>query len=202
VSVDPAPVATAAGNSTSVAIRQAALRLFAQRGYANTTMKGLAQQVGIQPSGIYNHVESKQVLLREIVLGATRELIADAHRATVSTDDIRTQLLRAVRSHAAFHATHPLEMVVCNGEITSLQEPARTRLIAYREEYIGIFERLIAGGVALGSFSTPSPRLAAYTILQMGMGVSVWYVAGGELTPADIGDVYGEFALRIVGASI
>jgi AcrR family transcriptional regulator len=201
VIVDPGPLGSEVGGSTSAAIRQAALRLFAERGYANTTMKGLAEQVGIQPSGIYNHVDSKQVLLREIVLGAIRELIADARKATVSTDDVPTQLLRAVRVHAAFHATHPQEMFICNGEIPSLEEPTRARVVAYREEYIGIFDRLIACGVALGAFSTPSPKLAAYAILQMGMGVSVWYIDGGELSPADIGDLYGKFALRIVGAS-
>jgi AcrR family transcriptional regulator len=54
---------SAGRNPTSLAIREAALRLFAERGYANTTMKGLADQVGIRPSGIYNHVESKQALL-------------------------------------------------------------------------------------------------------------------------------------------
>jgi AcrR family transcriptional regulator len=193
-------VATAE-NPTSAAIRRAALRLFAERGYGNTTMKGLAEQVGIQPSGIYNHVKSKQVLLREIVLGALDGLVADTRDATAPTQDVPTQLLRAVHCHAAFHASHPLEMLICNAEITSLEEPARSRVVDRRHEYIGTFERLIARGVALGAFSTPSPRLAAYTILQMGAGVSVWYVAGGEFSPADIGSLYGEFALRIVGAS-
>jgi AcrR family transcriptional regulator len=199
--VDHDPSDTAPGSATSAAIRQAALCLFAERGYGNTTMKGLAEQVGIQPSGIYNHVGSKQVLLREIVLRAMRELIADAHQAAASTDDVPTQLLRAVHGHAAFHATHPLEMFICNGEITSLEEPARSRAVACRQECREIFDGVIARGVALGAFSTPSPKLAAHAILQMGMGVPVWYVAGGELSPADVGDLYGEFALRIVGAS-
>jgi hypothetical protein len=119
----------------------------------------------------------------------------------VSTDDVPTQLSRAVHVHAAFHATHPREMFICNVEILSLEEPARTRAIADRQRYIAIFDRLIARGVALGVFSTPSPKFAAYAILQMGMGISVWYVARGELSPSDIGDLYGMFALRMVGAS-
>jgi AcrR family transcriptional regulator len=199
--VDPGPIATVAGGVTSAAIRQAAVELFAERGYALTTMKQLAEQVGIQPSGIYNHVDSKQALLREIVLGAIRGLIADAHQAIDSAEQVTTQLLRAVHGHAAFHATHPFEMVICNGEISSIEEPARTQVVAYREQYVGIFERLIERGVSHGTFSTPSPKLAAYAILQMGMGVSVWYSEGGELSPNAVGDLYGEFALRIVGVS-
>jgi AcrR family transcriptional regulator len=194
-------VAEASGTSTSAAIRQAATRLFAEHGYAQTTMKMLAEQVGIQPSGIYNHVESKQVLLREIVIGAIQGLISDVHDAIDSADDLPTQLRRAVHWHASFHATHPLEMYICNGEIASVEEPARTRLVAYRQEYIGLFERLIQRGVAAGLFSTPSPKLAAYAILQMGMGVSVWYHAGGELTPDAVGDLYGDYALRLVQAT-
>jgi AcrR family transcriptional regulator len=198
VLVVPGPVATAAGGVTSAAIRQAAVQLFAEFGYAQTTMKQLAEQVGIQPSGIYNHVQSKQVLLCEIVIGAIQGLIADAHEAIESAADVSAQLLRAVHGHASFHATHPLEMFICNGEIASLEEPARTRVVGYRQEYVGVFERLIRRGVVEGAFATPAPKLAAYAILQMGMGVSVWYSEGGQLSPTDVGDLYGEFALRLV----
>jgi hypothetical protein len=105
-----------------------------------------------------------------------------------------------VHLHASFHATHPLEMYICNGEIASVEEPARTRVVAYREEYVGIYERLIQRGVTSGVFSTPSPRLAANAILQMGMGVSVWYHDDGAMSPDDVGALYGEYALRLVGA--
>lgn len=190
--------AGASDNGTAVAIRKAALRLFADRGYEATTMKAIAHECGIGASAIYNHVESKQALLREIVRGTIQELIDKAHEAIDSSDDIEEQLRLAVRGHVAFHAERRYEMVVGNHEIGSLEEPARTRQVAYREEYVSIFERLIGRGCSIGCFTTRFPRLAAFAILQMGMGVAIWYREGGDLTPSELGDVYAGYALSMV----
>ncbi len=184
---------------TALAIHEAALHLFAERGYEATTMKAIAERVGIGAPAIYNHVDSKQALLRAIVKGTIQRLIDDAHRAIDSTDDVQEQLRRAVRSHVEFHATNRLKMFVSEREITSLEEPARTRQIAYREEYVGIFERLVERGIAQRRFDVSHPKIATYAILQMGMAVAVWYRSSGELTPADVGDLYAEYAVRMVG---
>jgi AcrR family transcriptional regulator len=188
----------ASRNGTAAAIHDAALRLFAERGYESTTMKAIAERVGIGASAIYNHVDSKQDLLRAIVKGTIQQLIDDAHAAIASTEDVEDQLRCAVCAHVKFHAEHRFEMVISERDITNLEEPARTGQIAYREEYIGIFERLIERGIALGRFDTRSPKLATYAILQMGMGVSIWYRRSGEMTPSDVGTLYAEYAARIV----
>lgn len=188
------------GSATAAAIREAAIVLFAQRGYAATTMKAIAQEVGVGAPAIYNHVESKQTLLREIVWGTIEQLIDNAHAAIDSTDDVVEQLYRVVCGHVAFHAERHLETAIGNNEIASLEEPARTRQIVYREKYVEIFERLIKRGVLLGRFTCDSPKLTAFAIMQMGMGVSEWYRNDGEMTPAATGEMYGHFALRVVGA--
>jgi AcrR family transcriptional regulator len=185
-------------NGTGAAIHDAALRLFAERGYESTTMKAIAERVGIGAPAIYNHVPSKQHLLHTIVKGTIQQLIKGAHAAIASTDDVEEQLRRVVQSHVEFHAEHRFEMFISEREITNLQEPARTRQVAYRADYIDIVERLIERGVASGRFDTTAPRLATYAILQMGMGVAIWYRRSGDMTPADVASVYGEYAVRMV----
>jgi AcrR family transcriptional regulator len=188
------------GSPTAAAIREAAILLFAERGYSATTMKAIAREVGVGAPAIYNHFDSKQTLLREIVKGTIQQLIDNAHAAIDSSGDISEQLYRAVRGHAAFHAERRFETAIGNREITSLEEPARTRQIAHREEYVRVFERLIARGVGLGRFRTSTPQLTTFAILQMGMGISVWFRREGKMTPLEVGDLYGEFALRMVDA--
>ena len=197
----PGSVPPKVAGTTAVAIRLAAIELFAERGYSNTTMQAIAQRVGIQPSGIYNHVDSKQTLLRDITQEAIEELIEIAHAGIASTDDIAQQIYRAAAGHAAYHATHRLEMFICNGEIPNIEEPARTRVVTHRQEYVRVFTRVIERGIAAGRFApVSSPRLTTYAILQMGIGVSVWYHDDGDLSPTDIGDLYGRYALKLVGA--
>ena len=64
-----------------------------------------------------------------------------------------------------------------------------------------MFVALIERGVEEGVFSTRSPLLSAYAILQMGIGVSMWYRPDGPLSEDEIVFQYGDMALRLVGAS-
>lgn len=194
------PPTVVSGHPTAAAIREAAIGLFAQLGYEGTTMKAIAAKVGIGAPAIYNHVNSKQTLLQEIVSGTMHELINDALAAIDSTDDVAEQLRRAVHGHVVFHAERSHETFIGNREIRSLEEPARRRQIEYRNEYVGVFETLIRRGVATKRFRTRAPHLAAFAILQMGMGVSVWFRGDGEMTASETGDLYGEFALRMLDA--
>ena len=48
---------------TESLVREAALTLFAQRGYHGTALRDIAGEVGIRTPSLYNHIESKQELL-------------------------------------------------------------------------------------------------------------------------------------------
>jgi AcrR family transcriptional regulator len=194
--------ATAAASNgkpgTASAILLAATRLFAEHGYEATTMRTIADAVGIGASAIYNHYGSKQELLYEIVRGNLQRTIEGARAGIASSDDVAEQLRAAVRYHVMFHAENPLQMHIAERLTTRLEEPARSRQIGYRHEYVEIFTRLIERGRALGRFSTPDARIATFAILQMGLGVATWYTAAGKLSPSELGDLYGEFAVRMV----
>ena len=49
------------------AINNAAIRLFGAQGYNGTTMRDIAQEVGILAGSLYAHIDSKENLLAEIV---------------------------------------------------------------------------------------------------------------------------------------
>lgn len=67
------------------AIKQAALELFAEKGYQNTSISDIAKSAGISKGLMYNYFESKEGLLRAIVEEAIREgdelmaMLADPH---------------------------------------------------------------------------------------------------------------------------
>lgn len=48
--------------STKEKLKQAALSLFAKRGYEGTTMNDIAERVGINKASIYNHCKNKEAL--------------------------------------------------------------------------------------------------------------------------------------------
>jgi len=59
---------------------------------------------------------------------------------------------------------------------------------------------IAARGAAVGKFHVASPRLASYAILDLGMGLAVWFREDGELSENEITWQYIDFALRLVGA--
>jgi hypothetical protein len=77
----------------------------------------------------------------------------------------------------------------------------RDRVLRRRSDYEGGFRRLIERGAAEGVFAVRSARLASYSILDMGIGVSAWFSEGGEFSADQIAYQYGDIALRLVGAA-
>lgn len=181
-------------------IRAAALELFARLGYAATTMADVGSAVGIRGPSLYKHVTSKQALLAQIMIETMHELLA-AHRGAVATSEDPTERLRrAVEVHVRYHARHHLEAFVGNREIRSLVEPHLSEVRELRAEYEAGFRELVRAGIERGTFRAESAQLASYAILDIGMGVAVWFREGTEPTEDEVVWQLGEFALRIVGA--
>ncbi|NKQ56103.1 TetR/AcrR family transcriptional regulator [Amycolatopsis sp. K13G38] len=187
-------------SSRSADIRAAALQLFTRHGYEATTMADIGAAVGIRGPSLYKHVASKQDLLAEIMVGTMQDLLT-AHRAAVATtEDPTERLRRATEAHVRYHARHLHEAFVGNREIRSLVEPHRSHVLALRAEYEHCFRDLVRDGIKADRFRVTSARLASYAILDLGMGVSAWYRADGELTEDILVWQYSQFALGIVGA--
>ena len=48
-------------------ILQKAASMFRQKGFAATSMRDLAETVGIEAASLYNHIQSKSEILQEII---------------------------------------------------------------------------------------------------------------------------------------
>ena len=182
-------------------ITETALTLFAERGYLGTSMKDIAAGLGLRAPSLYNHFESKQHLLSGIMLRTMMDLLNEYRTAISTTTDVVEQLRRAMEAHVRYHARNPRSARIGNAEIWNLEEPVLSTVRGMRREYEQGWRDLITQGVKEGRFETPSPRLASYAMLQMGIGISMWYQADGELTESELAYYYGDLALRLVKAN-
>ncbi|MFC8845918.1 MULTISPECIES: TetR/AcrR family transcriptional regulator [unclassified Micromonospora] len=198
---DPVPAPAGGRPDRAEQVRAAALDLFAARGYQLTTMDEIGERAGIRGPSVYKHVRSKQDLLAGIMLRTMTALLENQQAALDSSDDIETRLRRVAEAHVRYHARHAAEAFVGNREINSLEEPHRADILDRRGTYERRLRQLIADGVDLGRFRVPSTRLASYAILDMGIGVAMWFRPHGELAEDEIVHQYGEMALRIAGSN-
>jgi AcrR family transcriptional regulator len=184
---------------TREAVRESALRLFADRGYQLTTMVDIGAALGIRGPSLYKHVASKQELLAEIMTETMTVLIARQRAAVAAGGPPAVQLRRAVEAHVRYHATHREHALVGNREIESLEEPTRAQVVELRGSYERGLRAIIEDGCAAGDFATAHPRLVSYAILDMGMGLASWYRADGEHDVDTIAYAYANLAAQMVG---
>lgn len=131
----------------------------------------------------------------------TMEDLLAGFAVAVHADSPAEKLRRAMESHVRYHATHRRDVRIGNREIPSLEEPAQGSVRQLRRDYALGWRALIERGIAGGQFVTPSAQLAAYALLEMGIGVSQWYRESWPLSLDQIARHYGEMALRQLGVS-
>jgi AcrR family transcriptional regulator len=184
---------------TADAVLDAALTLFAERGYHGTAVSQIAASLGIRTPSLYNHMRSKQELLEAIIGRTVDGVLADFRTAVDEVSDPAERLRRAVRVYALRHATHRREALVANRDTASLPEPARTRVRQQERSPERAVRGIIADGVAAGDFRVESPALASFAILEMCLSIARWFRDDGARTAGQVADEYADFALRIAG---
>ncbi|HEY2401860.1 MAG TPA: TetR/AcrR family transcriptional regulator [Steroidobacteraceae bacterium] len=178
------------------AILEAAVALFGKRGYAGTTMRDIAGEVGVLPGSLYAHISSKETLLDEIVeLGIESFLAIEANLPDEGSG--ADKMRAAIKAHVAVAAVHPGRSLVVFHQWRFLTEPNLTRALNKRRRYQQLFVRLIDEGIADGSFA-PSldTKIAVFTILGALNWIPEWYSPRGHYGPAEIGERIADQLLR------
>jgi AcrR family transcriptional regulator len=181
-------------------VLEVACDLFADRGYRSTSMKDIAEALGVRAPSLYNHVTSKQEVLFAIMDTAMDRALSALDEALRGVDDATEALRLATESLVLDFLRFPGEVTICNTEVRSLDAPNREAILAKRDAYAARVREIIEHGCSGGVFSTRSPQLAAFAVLELGNGAKSWFRTGGKYSDEEVAREYGEFALRVVGA--
>ncbi len=188
-------------HKTKQFIRNAARGLFAQRGYNAVSIKDIAQAVGKQPGGLYNHFSSKQAILVDLM----KDNLERAHAAVIEGLDPNLtpedRLETFVRAHVAFHIANPDDISIAYMELRSLEPEAARTVMPHRDAYEGALRQILDEGRDLGMFTLADPSHHARAILAMLGGVTVWYREDGSKSPDEVAESYVQAALQSVGVS-
>jgi hypothetical protein len=70
-----------------------------------------------------------------------------------------------------------------------------------RRTYAHNWQELVERGVARGEFTVSNARLASYAILEMGVGVALWFRPDGELSETEVAETYADMAIRLLSGT-
>lgn len=145
------PLATAKGEQTRQLILGTALRLFRERGYAQTTMRAIAQEAGVAVGNAYYYFASKEHLIQGYYLGTGVEMRAVAARVLEREKDFATRLRGVL--HAGVDVLAPSHAFAATffktaAEPTSPLSPFSAESSPTRTMTIGLFAEVLEGSTA------------------------------------------------------
>jgi hypothetical protein len=88
-------------------------------------------------------------------------------------------------------------------EYTALSGPAREEIRALRRRMQRDVEVAIRDGIESGEFASVDYAGAALALISCCVDIARWYAPGSSRSPAELGDLYADLALRMLtnGAS-
>lgn len=184
------------GARTAAAIRRAGLKLIHRHGFAAMSLRDLAAAVGIQPASLYNHIETKQALLYDLVREHMEALLAstDAALAAAAPDPL-TQIEAFCAHHLLYHFERKQEVYIANSELRALEGANRTRILALRKRYEGRLIGLLEQGGAAGVVVIRDAQVTAFAMIAALTGVCVWYKPGGRRSKQELVDIHARLLL-------
>lgn len=184
------------GEITAPKMRDAAMRLFAQHGYAAVSMRQIASEIGVQVGTLYNHTADKQSLLFDLMhdhMMLLLDRIAE-HR----DDEPFARLETFVRFHIRFHLERPEAVFIAYMELRNLSPENFAIIEQMRRQYEDHLEAIMRAGKDQGIFALGDTKIATLAVIAMLTGMTTWYRSGGRLSAEAIETEYCTLVKRAV----
>ncbi|MGY0066383.1 TetR/AcrR family transcriptional regulator [Streptomyces sp. QTS137] len=178
----------------------AAVEAFAERGYHATTTRDIAGRAGMSPAALYIHYKTKEELLHRISRIGHEKALDILRTAARAEGSATRRLAEAVSSFVRWHAGGRTTARVVQYELDSLGPDARAEIIALRRQVDAEVRGIIEEGVRSGEFDVEDVRGTTLAVLSLCIDVARWFNVNGSRTPEEVGALYADLVLRMVGA--
>ncbi|MEU6574562.1 TetR/AcrR family transcriptional regulator [Streptomyces sp. NPDC046805] len=178
----------------------AAVEAFAERGYHATTTRDIASRAAMSPAALYIHYKTKEELLHRISRIGHDKALQILRGAAHGAGSPAERLADAVSSFVRWHAGQRTTARVVQYELDALGPDARAEILALRREVDAEVRGIIEDGVASGEFDVLDVHGTTLAVMSLCIDVARWFNIDGPRTPEEVGVLYADLVLRMVGA--
>lgn len=146
-------------------IREKAQSLFRERGYSATSMRDLADALGIEAASLYNHISSKEEILQEICFRMADEFFSAVEPIVEGALDPKEKLCAALEAHLGVIAANSDASGVFLHEWRHMGEPFLADFKLMRRRYEQLFRKIVEDGILQKVFREIDASVAARTLL-------------------------------------
>lgn len=169
-----ARIATRKNLSRKDIILKKAAALFRQKGFAASSMRELAEMVGVEAPSLYNHIGSKNEMLQAICFRVANDFNENLCQVKASREIHAHKIEQLIRFHIRIMLNSFDEVYVANHEWKQLEDPMLSNFLQQRKAYENAMASMIEDGIKSKEFGKVNPHLAMLTILSAVRGVEAW----------------------------
>jgi AcrR family transcriptional regulator len=159
-------------------ILERAADLFAKQGVAATTVREIAEAVGILSGSLYHHFSSKDEIVDAIVSSFMDDLVTRYDAVMAADTDPHARLVGLVKASIATSADHPHATEIYQNDARYLQADDGPTIVrqsarSVRSAWISVLE----DGARTGVFRDDVPVKVVYPLLRDGLWLTArWFV--------------------------
>jgi len=169
-------------------ILKKAAQMFREKGFAATSMRDLAETVGIEAASLYNHIRSKNEMLESICFDV-------ANRFTIFMDELESGnqgTIKKIETLLRFHIKQMIEtfeeVIVCDREWKHLDEPYLSNFHNQRRSYRKRFAAIIEDGISKNEIKKIDAPTAVLIMLHSVNGIESWHRSTAKISAKDLED--------------
>ena len=181
------------------ALLTSAVRCFAAKGYHATTTRDISVSTGLSPAAMYVHFPSKEHVLHAIIRTGHQRALAEIDDDLIRSAPTAAEGLTTMMSrYTAWHARHHTAARVAQYELSALAPEHYAEIVELRHATNEIFRGVVGRGVHDGSFAAVKVVPVVRAMLSLSIDLVRWYRIDDGDSPAEIGDLYADLALKMV----
>lgn len=163
------------GTRKDVIITKAA-KLFREKGFSATSMRDLAEHVGVEAASLYNHISSKAEILQEICFKTANNFMSHIEEVDATPNKTAIEKIQAIlRFHIKQMVDNYEEVYVSDREWKHLTDPYLSNMQSQRRAYRQRIGLIIEEGIRKGEIKPIDAPTAVLIMLHAVSGIESWH---------------------------
>ena len=154
-------------------IIRVATKLFKEKGYSAVTMRDIAKSMGIKAASLYNHINSKQDILKEIIISLAEQFTNGMLEIKNSENSCIDKLKQIIKLHVMLSSQNIYGMASLNNDWMHLEDQM-SYYIKLRSEYENDFRSILNDGIEAGELVNVEPEVMMFSILTTLRSLYLW----------------------------
>jgi len=169
-------------------ILQKAAAMFREKGFAATSMRDLAESVGIEAASLYNHIRSKNEILEALCFEVANRFNNHIDQVEAGTQNSIRKVELLLRFHIREMIEHYEEVYVSDREWKHLDEPYLSNFQAQRRNYRKKFAAIIEDGIHKHEIRPIDAPTAVLIVLHAISGIESWHRSRARINDQELED--------------